>query len=219
MKNVFCPRCGKIVETLVKGLCVDCFSSLPKPLVRLPKENVVLCVSCGEFFSGGQWIAFNKENFTLFLKKKLKSTYPVKDFKLSKQVQEKKLFLATVNVVLDVDGNEITKEFVLLLPLVKQLCRDCSLSKGGYHEAIVQLRGDKDKVSKMSEKMIKELSKTTFFSKTEEKKEGIDLFVGSKIAAMSFLSGLGLPYITSNKLVGVSKDGKRQLRLTICLRF
>ncbi len=110
--------------------------------------------------------------------------------------------------------------------VVKDVCQACSRISGMYYEAIIQIRGNKkEKVKSFVEKKINELSKKdelSFISKIEEKKKGLDIYVGSKKAAKSILKEAKKLYNLETKesytLIGERK-GKKLYRVTILLRL
>lgn len=105
-------------------------------------------------------------------------------------------------------------------------CKFCSLKRGGYHEAIVQIRGDFDdcELSEFRgalESLATEEGKD-FVTGVEMVKGGMNVYVGSlalgrKMAA--FLKRSGATIDESSKLVGQSKNGKRRYRVTILAKF
>ncbi len=98
------------------------------------------------------------------------------------------------------------------------MCQDCGRRSGGYHEAIIQLRGNSTRINQLAQALLRELEAITFVTKVIEKKEGVDLQVGSKRAAIDVMSKRHFETITSNKLVG-EKNGKQLYRKTICVRL
>ncbi|MFH1285356.1 MAG: NMD3-related protein, partial [Candidatus Micrarchaeota archaeon] len=97
-------------------------------------------------------------------------------------------------------------------------CPECSRVSGGYFEAIVQLRGNEEKIVRVLPKLQRILERETFVSNVKELKEGVDLYVGSYKAAAEVLSLLGYNPKKSVKLSGM-KDGHRVYRTTFCLRL
>ncbi|NUN11866.1 hypothetical protein HUU53_04465, partial [Candidatus Micrarchaeota archaeon] len=154
-----------------------------------------------------------------FIRKKIKSIHEISKVKIASILEDKKRVYLEIIVFLDVDGNVIEKQLSFDLPLEKQLCEECLLHKGSYHEAILQIRGEREKAEKLAAKLIAQLEKKTFIVKSEFKKEGVDIQIGRKRALVEMLSKLGMAYTTSNKLVGATRDGRKQLRLTACIRL
>lgn len=113
--------------------------------------------------------------------------------------------------------DKISMEFRIPLRIKESLCNVCAQKSAGYYEAIIQLRGRYAHDKAFAERLISQLERLTFIPKTEELKEGLDIYVGSKSAAATILSALNFKLITSNKLYGVKK-GRRVYRTTFLVR-
>jgi NMD protein affecting ribosome stability and mRNA decay len=112
------------------------------------------------------------------------------------------------------------------LEVVYRTCKVCSLKRGGYHEAIVQIRGETDKreLSNLVERLESLATEEAreFVTDVKAVRGGVDVYIGSlalgrKMAA--FLKKSGATISESSKLVGQSKNGKRKYRVTILARF
>jgi nonsense-mediated mRNA decay protein 3 len=98
------------------------------------------------------------------------------------------------------------------------------MKNSGYRQAILQLRTRfNEKILKEIERIVKNEKKDfySFISRIEEKKEGIDVFLGSKNVAYKILKFLEknykIEYKISKKLVGMKK-GKRVYLHTISIK-
>ena len=80
------------------------------------------------------------------------------------------------------------------------------------------MRGDPKKIEKYAHIFLESLSKKTFIAKTDEKEEGLDIYLGSSKAVVGVIVGLGLKTQITKKLVGRS-EGKRLYRTTFLLRL
>jgi NMD protein affecting ribosome stability and mRNA decay len=91
---------------------------------------------------------------------------------------------------------------------------------GGYFEAIVQLRGEnRERLRQFGASLEKRLSEKTFVSKVDEKKEGIDLYIGSSKAVVADFSNRGIKALISRKLFGKDKEGRTTYRTTFLVRL
>jgi NMD protein affecting ribosome stability and mRNA decay len=104
------------------------------------------------------------------------------------------------------------------ITFVPQLCTDCSRRSGGYFEAIIQLRGSAEKTAKARDALVARIEERSFVSKVEQLREGVDVYAGSRKAALEALREMRLKHGTSAKLFGV-KDGRRVYRFTYCVRL
>jgi nonsense-mediated mRNA decay protein 3 len=204
-----CPRCGSLSsqKKFVGDFCLDCFSSRIK--LECPRKIAVpLCASCGKM-RAKDWVEMSERSLEEFVLSKCKGGYT--NARLSLE--------PTQQVIFTFEGGDSSIELTrdVELEFQKTNCRICSRKTSGYFEAIVQIRGEKEKMEKLAERISRKLEKSTTISKTEELKEGIDYYVVSKKATGEVLSSLGLSFTTSNKLFGV-KDGQRIYRTTFCVR-
>ncbi|OYT35050.1 MAG: hypothetical protein B6U87_00995 [Candidatus Aenigmarchaeota archaeon ex4484_52] len=161
----FCPKCGKITKTFYCSLCETCYSKKFKTNIHKICKNVFVC-NCGNL-THGQLI---KKNISLnkfidfSIEKELKKIFKKKynDYKyVYIQAEQKK---EEINKCILVKQNKITIAKYNFRFLIKnKMCRTCLISKSGYYEAILQLRG--------SEKFTKDISsiieKTTDSSNLE----------------------------------------------------
>lgn len=216
-----CPSCGRSEEEtgeFVRNFCPDCYAQR-FTLYHLPDEyELKLCPRCDRTFYSGKWVLLTPtEAVKDFVKRKIKSDFPfkVEELRFEKQVKED---LAIVRLSFSMSGKKVEKKHRLRFKLVKDLCRDCSLRASGYFEAIIQLRGEWNDIHKVAETLLKRIEKESFVSKIEEKKEGVNIYVGSKKITHQLLSSLELRFTTSKTLAG-RKEGKDLYRTTYCVRL
>lgn len=210
-----CPSCGarEGEKPFVKNFCAECFPRYAPALIALPKEIVLLkCPRCSRFRKGSEWI--EGEAKTLF-EEKIKSAHPIIELRARLDENLKRLF---VEAVLEVEGQKVAARASTRAEVKKTICEDCARMASGYHEAIIQLRGNRKRVERLAEKLLRRLGRETFVTSEVEKREGIDLLVGSKKTALQALAELHLPYAMANKLVGV-REGKHVHRTTVCIRI
>ncbi|OIO26821.1 hypothetical protein AUJ15_00515 [Candidatus Micrarchaeota archaeon CG1_02_55_41] len=101
----------------------------------------------------------------------------------------------------------------------KTICPECSLQSGGYHEAIIQIRGPAEKAVALARKAVKEISGKTHVTDVKESRHGADVFVVRKRPAIEFVHSLGMEFKQTRKLVTQTRDGKRVYRTTLCVRL
>ncbi len=215
-----CPSCGKtdLEAEFVGSFCVDCYSERFR-VFTLPKEfSVRICSRCKRLFAKGKWITFDEGLLKSWLLEKVKSQLPLANQGVSLRPL-KKGYRADFKFVFDAEGTRIEKQASLNVEVDRNLCDDCHKKSGGYHEAVIQLRGgDIERLRKLAETLAVQIQKSSFVSGYEEKKEGIDFLAGSRRAAMQAVNGLGREFTVSNKLTGM-KEGKRLFRASICIRL
>ncbi len=118
-------------------------------------------------------------------------------------------------------GNEMVEfEGRIKIKTEYQICLDDYRKSSGYFEGIIQLRGDRQKVVNMSEKITRFMeARGAFISKVEETENGgVDLYLSNKELANKFFLYTGIKNTRSYTLFGL-KNGKRQFRNTYLVRL
>ncbi len=206
MSSLICVKCGK---KAIKNeiFCVDCF-----PIsIKVKPIKMFFCSRCRRYRLK-EWKALSKEELKDHLIGKIKvNPGVIVDAELDFKNKKATLFIAH-------SDNEFKREINFDIEFVRTICTRCSKKAGGYFEAIIQLRGNKEKFPYLFKKIEKMLvKKGEFISKVEERKEGIDIFTSSSKLSREILNELGLSYKMSRKLHGL-KEGKRIYRLTLAVR-
>lgn len=101
----------------------------------------------------------------------------------------------------------------------KRTCIDCALQAGGYHEAVIQLRGSMNKTRALAKRLSKSIREKTLIVSKRESTHGVDILVLRKRPALEAVQGLKHDYKKSDKLVTQRKDGRRLFRTTLCIRL
>jgi len=197
-----CPICGK-AETGVEfygELCLPCAKSRLPPLQPV---KITLCQKCGSLIDKGRnrKDASLSEEVVRLLKLKGKNA----DFDIKRGL-----------VGYDTPFGRVSQSALVLQD--KSICTICGRAGTQYFEAIVQLRGEEGKVMKMSDSLVGKLQKKTFVPKIEEKKEGMDIYVGSRNEAIAAINAFSLSFVRTEKLAG-ERDGKRLYRTTLLVRL
>ncbi|MCL5239086.1 MAG: 60S ribosomal export protein NMD3 [Candidatus Marsarchaeota archaeon] len=116
--------------------------------------------------------------------------------------------------VTDEKREGMTIEHNVHVKMLKLLCDDDAKKRAGYYEAVVQLRGEEGKVSRMAAALERYLEKNdAFITKSEVKEHGVDLYASNKKTAFAFISSRHLKFKGSYELHG-EKRGKRLYRNT-----
>lgn len=207
MHNLICPKCGKTSGQIqfIGPFCVNC-----SPVrIECPREfSIEVCSKCGKMRLARDWVPINENLLNKLFARKCRGDFFKVDFDPS----------GTATFFIEKEGNifQVKKHFRFIQN--KAICPECSKKSSGYFEAIIQLRGRPERIAKYEKLLKSGLSKTTFISKTEDLKEGKDLYVGSTKAALSLFHELGLRTLITRKLSG-QKQGKRLYRTTFLLRL
>ena len=210
-----CPRCGKpesdFDEPFLGAFCPDCFSSKSELFeVKLPLE-LERCQKCGKARITGEWVYPNADRIGEYLSAKIRSSHKFKllDCKLASSDPSQLSATMELEFVLP-QGSTAQKKTTRTIAILPTMCASCSQKSGGYFEAIIQLRGDPEKIARKTELIKAMRGNDSFVSKVEELKEGVDIYVGSYRSATNVLSKLKLAYTQANKLAWLQRDSKSQ---------
>ncbi|MFN3527589.1 MAG: NMD3-related protein [Candidatus Altarchaeaceae archaeon] len=210
---MFCARCGKKIKYY--GLCLDCYLELNP--ITMKNFEIYECSKCNNFINvDGKEIYGEKE-----IKEKIKRNLIIPEKINLKKIDVKyekfqKILKYSVKIHCEYNGENFEKEISGNLKILKRLCINCSRSIGGYYEAVIQFRDNKEKIKEMMNLIDKK-----YISKFEEKENGVDIYLISKEIANSLIkkfSEEGAKIIISKSIGGV-KDGVRVYRKYICVRF
>ncbi|MBI2542811.1 MAG: hypothetical protein HYW24_01360 [Candidatus Aenigmarchaeota archaeon] len=216
----FCPSCGKTISELYENVCRECFLEKVNISDFLPDEiKMPICKECGKLFISEKSFA-GKEQAAEFFFGKLKQ----KEINsVSYRVVNEKI-MATVHAKFG--ELEVEKEKTIQIKQPKITCKFCSMKLSGYYTTILQIRG-KTNIDTLKEiqdfvDMLKGDDNMAFISNVVKKKEGIDLYLGSKSVAGKIAKYLKDRYKTKNKisrtLYGIVQ-GKKTYRDTISVKF
>jgi nonsense-mediated mRNA decay protein 3 len=206
---LICPKCGKGSDTteFFEAFCVDCYPfqvKIPKG-IRLEK-----CKACSRIRLKGEWQGYDRKRIEEHVASKARGDFVSAEFDLESSV---------CSFVFGSRGKETVMKENVDFEIHDTTCPDCSRASGGYFEAIIQLRGEKEKVERKAQKLGTELGRRTFISKWEEMHGGQDLYVGSTRIVFETLQKVGLkPSKISKKLTG-RREGKKMYRTTFAVRI
>lgn len=212
-----CPSCGEKDKPFVGAFCVDCFAKKPLAEITAKGLELQICPKCGRVKEGSAWKEFSEEIVEELVERKAKSQYP---FKLAISFNQAKGYLASkADFVFTVEGTPVKQTRYFEIPLVKDLCIDCSRQSGGYKEAIVQIRGYEERRAQRIVRILEEKLEGKTFWKTEFKKNGgVDLITGGKNVTLDAVRSLRLPFSMTHKLAGV-RQGKKIFLVTVLIKF
>ncbi len=220
-----CPTCGasENEKQFVTAFCIDCFAKQRQPL-ETPKETAfTLCTNCKRIRVSGEWLAARRGESEREFEQRVLKEQILKKTRLARGVEllhasvERRKNFAFLHAVFSLEGKRFEASARVRVEEERRACEDCVKKASGYYEAIIQVRGERQRVARVARRLERVLNAETFFVEAVARKEGVDLLVGSKQAALQTLSRTGLAYSLSLKLVGV-REGKRVHRVTACVR-
>ena len=215
-----CPICNKSSDEILffGELCEECVRKKMEAELSLPSElRIEVCRSCGKVLidSAGNAQSANKGSVA----KGIERRYGQKIKEYSLRVIKLGGESAVLELVGDYEGHQVRIVKEVLIRGNGPMCRQCSLKAGGYYEAVIQLRGNPDKVARTADRIILFAERHgTFVSKREDMDYGCDLYVGSKDAAGAYFSIRKLKPTRSFILYGV-RNGRKVYRNVYALHL
>ncbi len=231
--TAFCPKCGATKGKFIHGFCEKCFLE-DHELISLPAElEIQKCPVCGKVKLSGKWEAFTPKNLKKFVEAKAKVKELLGEEKSAEiGKRENGTLEAVVKARGKIGTEEIETERHSTIKFVKESCDSCNRVAGGYFEATIQIRWKKPGNSAKRGRVLKEIEFALSLQgsdslarivRIEEKKNGFDARIGSNSAARLAVSRLRKKFkekaVTSSKLAGVTRDGRKKTRLTYCFRL
>ena len=177
---------------------------------KLPKEILIeKCSRCGRIKAGGRYVKETGMAINTIMRSKIPK-YGTKFIEMEGD-----------SAVVDVIDNETgaSTEKSIKLDYNGKICEACYRKAGMYYEAVMQLRGDTDKVERMISKVNKYFERhQEFVTKVEQVDNGYDMYLSSKKLVTAFLSLMNIKATVSYTLHGLRK-GKKIYRNTYSIRL
>ncbi len=241
MTRKFCVACGKAEKELISGLCKQCFSREKVRVFLGERARGRVCRNCFAIYNKG-WKSFKGSLEEAVAEAALAAA---EDNIYVENLEEPEVglevlkiiytsprdYLVTLNLVAKSEVQGIEKSFEVKVPVKLSLCPNCQRSVSRYYEAIVQLRGLKEKSPEerkevkaaLEEAILAQKDSKAFISELKESKEGYDFYIGSAKAARKAVNivrtKFGGSLKESPKLYGRDKSGKELYRITYLLRL
>ncbi len=219
---------------MYSNLCLECLQK-ERDLVRIPRHLTrVVCTECGDYRRGTtHWV--NKfDGMQSLIESNLEFdpivTEPLIDFpEFPDGSNEHRIDLEIILLIKDA---EVKVELSFMLRTKFRVCDICSRKRGGYFEAIIQIRGDGRPVSPEEQEGIlgyllrsmeeNSSDRMAFVSKEEVVKGGTDYYMGSakfsKAVVRDMQSRFGGKVTETSSIFG-QMDGKDVYRYTFLLRL
>lgn len=211
IKEKICPTCGATSKS-TQFAGSFCINHLPVKFNPPNKFGIVRCGVCGST-KLLEWGEHTQEQIEQFICSKLKSASKCVSVNFD-------LASGSATFFLDYNGSLLSFERKVEIGEFGTTCQTCSRKSGGYFQAIIQFRAPtKEKSLRFAKRVEAYLKKNSFVSKLEQLREGYDLYAGERQKAIESLNFFGLPYLRTEKLHGMSKEGKKVYRTTLLVRL
>ncbi|MFH1200201.1 MAG: NMD3-related protein [Candidatus Micrarchaeota archaeon] len=213
-----CAKCGIREQSseFVGPFCPACASETASAKLA-NRIEVDECPRCRRIRRATEYFEPTNDELASLAASKIKGSADIAGAKLQCKPRAGRSLPCRIDCVLSCDGKEFPKAFDFEFFFQAELCDRCNKIASGYHEGILQLRGDSARVEKAAEKFRLELGGDTV---TREKKigGGIDLFISERDEMMKLVMSAHRPYTATRKLKGVKK-GRHHFITTVCMRF
>ncbi|MDE1762476.1 MAG: hypothetical protein KGH78_04790 [Candidatus Micrarchaeota archaeon] len=206
-----CPICNRSSEEahFYGEICEFC--TIERLGNTLPSEaKITICKRCGRVNYNGEFVEQDRKVLESILQRQFKEF----DLQLISYIEA--AAIVELNKYEDnIEG--IRKE--IALRYLKVMCPQCNRKSAGYYEAVVQLRGSKERVAKMYARIEKYfLANEQFIARVERANNGVDMYLSSKKLTSAFMAERGLKPTMSYELHGM-KNGRRLYRNTYALHL
>jgi len=225
-KGKFCPRCGEPADKFYGKVCKNCHLETSTAIDKIPGRLVLRsCKNCGRIYSNEKFAMTIEGAMDILLEEMLENMELGVLHSATYRIEGGKVHITLVLRVEDAQKVE-KKDAELVIKSI--LCENCSMKGSGYYNSIMQLRTPKELIEPFFEDiqqqvdMMSRYDSMAFISKIEKKKEGIDLYFGSKRAATQVAKNLKDKFkasiLITRKNAGLHQ-GKKVYRDTILVRI
>ena len=236
MIAMICVDCGEEKEIFRSGSCLSCYLKTHQFTKGPDVFTIPYCVHCNSYKYKNLWYLESFETIlTRYIKKFFSISHELESISFSFQCQDVDEYIkqCTVDIIGLLDGKKISESHSIEIRIKNHVCDICSKQFGGYHEAIIQLRPEKKKLSdeKIDELLffvedqivfLQKKNPNLFLADMGREHGGLDFYLSDKQAAFTIVKKIQETYggyiTTSTKNVGM-KDGRQLYRDTYLLRL
>ncbi len=233
---MFCVDCGEEKAIFRDGSCLECYLKGHQFTKGPAFIDISICAHCGSFKYKSLW---SHDKFEEVVIRHVKQMFSIGNELKGVRIdvtctKEQERFSCNVTIVGSVDEVPISESHHLYVRLKQQSCDVCSKQFGGYHEAILQIRPFKRKISAEELMKIRQYVETTiasmqeqghrnlFIADVSEEHGGIDFYLSDKQVGATIIKKVQEKYggviTTSSKNIGM-KDSKQLYRVTFLIRL
>ncbi len=213
--TIYCPTCNRSSDDtrFIGSFCEFCI--IKKIEKNIPESITIYhCRFCNKIKEVNTFVEPKKRSFAGAVQSvlKLNNEWKVKvnDFSDS---EIDCVFIKTY------EGEKVAFPKMLKYKFAKETCERCERISGGYYEALVQLRGDWDRINSLIRNITKYVERREgFIAKIESVPNGKDIYVSNKMMMNEFFNDYDLKPTRSFRLYGV-KRGKKVYRNTYSLHL
>jgi len=221
---MFCVKCGRETDSITDGLCLDCYLHNRTFFVLPPVITLMVCRDCGAVRTGKRWYHTTTEHM---LDQHLRQT-------MTTAVLEQQQFVIdiddkTVTCTGMFQGHPIKETYSLEVRQRPSLCDECGKIRGGYFEAVIQVRKHgrdmTDKDLQTTDDIVfaaAVIDGRNYLTRREPQHGGLDYYLGDKSRAAAIARRIADAFNAamdvSYSLTGM-RDGQEVYRNTILVRI
>ncbi|MEM0201261.1 MAG: NMD3-related protein [Candidatus Micrarchaeaceae archaeon] len=209
-----CPTCGRTSDNIqfYGQFCKKCKEKTISEL--LPTfADIILCKNCGKIRFQGRFVKDTGQNMQELLQSIFKNYKIVLiDYNVDDST-------AGISFGKEEGSEIISVDKKIELRFKKTLCENCNRRAGSYYEAVMQLRGNNERMERFIERVNKYFERRgEFIAKVKKVDNGYDVYLSNKKLASAYISSHNLESVNSYTLYGV-KHGKKVFRHTHSIRL
>ena len=219
-----CPRCGRTEKEVpfIGFLCRDCYLET-HDVVHIPHLELKVCPTCGRVYVG-RWVPFSLDVLRSWVRKHVKADVDDAFVSVGMRGKLERPLRVTILVSGSIEGVPVQVSREVEIPVVYQQCPDCARRAGGYYEAVVQIRGaDVERAADILRRWISRSGgQGAYVAREVRRKEGIDIYVGSRKLAEKLAARLARTFQAETKrsyTLVTEKNGKKVYRVTVLVRI
>jgi nonsense-mediated mRNA decay protein 3 len=236
MIAMICVDCGEEKEIFRNGSCLSCYLKTHQFTKGPDVFTILHCVHCDSYKYKNLWYLESFENILKrYITQYFSISHELEHISIAIQCDETDEYIKSclVDITGELDGHIVKESHTIEIRIKNHVCEVCSKQFGGYHEAIIQIRPDKKKLSdeKLDELLLfvedhiislQKRHTNLFLADMGREHGGLDFYLSDKQAAFSIVKKLQETYggyiTTSSKNIGM-KDGRQIYRDTYLLRL
>ena len=225
-KVKFCPKCGEKTEKFYSSLCRECFLEKLSVVDKVPDRLVLRqCKNCGKIYVNEDFAETVEGALDILLRELLQDKQMKVLHSATYRIEGRRVHITLVLRMEDLEKIE-KKDAELVVKAI--VCQTCSMQGSGYFQSVLQLRGPKELLEVLFDdahqqiEFLSHYDQHAFISKIERKKEGIDLYIGSKKVAMQIAKNIKNRFnasITISRKLAGKEQGQKLYRDTVLVRL
>lgn len=213
---IYCPTCNRSSDEIrfIGNFCEFCIIKKLEKQIPASSITILKCKFCNRIKEGETFSEISKPALARAIEIgfKLNSMWKVK----VKDFDDKTMHTV---FIADYQNEKVGIPKDIEYKFGKQTCQRCDKISGGYYEAILQLRGDFDRINNLIAKVTKYVEKRNgFIAKIEKVEGGKDVYLSDKLMTNDFVHDYELKPKRSFRLYGM-KNGRKLYRNTYSLHF